>query len=101
MQAGDVERVERFLLHLVVIDAGVLADEHLRHGVGEIGLARRADVALDDLRLRVGAGDDQRARVRHHRRAVGARDEDDVDRRVDDGAVGQVDERAVLRRTRC
>ena len=48
MQAGDVERVERFLLDLVVIDAGVLADEHLRHRVGEIGLTGRADVALDD-----------------------------------------------------
>ena len=53
VQAGDVERLERLLLDLVVIDAGVLADEHLGDGVGEVGLARGADVALDEPRLAV------------------------------------------------
>ena len=43
-----------------------------------------------------GARDQERARMRHDRRRVGARHEQDVDGRLDDHALRDVDEGAVL-----
>ena len=44
----DVVRVQALVLKLVVIHRRILADDDLGDGVGEIAVAPRADVALDD-----------------------------------------------------
>ena len=46
LQGGDVERGQRFLLELVVIDDGAVADDDLGDGVGEVGAG--ALVGFDD-----------------------------------------------------
>ncbi len=100
VQAADVEGVERVLLDLVVVDAGVLAHEHFRHAVGQVGLPRAADVALDDPRLRARARNHEGPRMRHRLRDVRARHEHDVDRLLEHDPFGNVDERAVLHERR-
>ena len=79
-----------------MIDDGVLVDKDLGHRIGEIGLPLHPDVALDDARLAVSTGDDQRPRVRHHRGHLGSRHEDDVDGAIQDRSLGDVDEGPVL-----
>ena len=65
VHAADMERAVALLLHLVVIQHGALADEHLGDGIGEVLHVARADVGLDDPCLAALAENNQRARVAH------------------------------------
>lgn len=61
LQRGDVVRLGRFLLDLVVIDHGTIAGHDLGDGVGEVFAG--STVRLDDGAMRVRADYDQRACV--------------------------------------
>ena len=91
MDSGDMERLQLFLLQLVVLDCSVGAGEDLRHGVGQIRRAVANGIVLDHRRLRAVFGDDQVARGNHRPRRAGlGGDEQQLDRLLDDGAVRQV-----------
>ena len=61
--AGDVERVGRFFLQLVVVDDGIGAQPDFADRVRERGAL--ADISLEHRRLRCFAGHDQQPRMRH------------------------------------
>ena len=62
-QAGDVERIGRLFLQLVMVDHGVRAQPDFRHGVRECGAF--TDIPLEHRRLRRFAGHNQQPWVRH------------------------------------
>jgi hypothetical protein len=96
VHAADVKGVRAVFLDFVMVQHGILADEHLGHSVGEIAAAG-ADIGLDNPRLGGVADHDQQPRMAHAGRpAVRRRDEHDLNRLWQHHAVGDVNERAVL-----
>ena len=95
LQGGDVERVDGFLLDFVVVHHGAFAHHDFGDGVVEVDAIARALVALHDGALRVGAHQNQRARMNGDglRRAAGQ--VEDFDGLFDDGAASHADQRAI------
>ena len=79
-------------LQLVVIDVCALADDYLRHRIGEVLPVAQRDVGLDDRGARVPTGHDQIPRMTD---AFTTGNKNQVDGLLDDGVVGQLDESAV------
>ena len=77
-EVADVERLPAFELDLEVREAGVLAEDRLRHGVRE-GELVRAEEDLDDGRGGVLLEDDEVPQVRHEGRRSPARGRREVD----------------------
>jgi hypothetical protein len=109
VRVGDVVGLQAFLLHLVVIDHGAVAERDLSDRVREVrvfgtprnrcahpGACRDRQVTLDERRPAVLTGDDERARRDRQVPVRGLHKVQELDRTIHDDVVRHKDEGAVV-----
>ena len=91
----DMISVRALALHPVVLAAGAVAQDELRHGVREGSRAAEPGVRLDHGRARLTPQHDEIPRMPHRMAGDGGRDEQQLQRCLDDGLRRHRNERAI------
>jgi hypothetical protein len=100
VEQREVERRFGLVLDLVMRDIGAHSQDDIGDGVRAVDLAGQAGMGFDDRRLASRARQHDGSWVRHKRRAVGLREEHQLDRSLNDRIGRERDERAVVAESR-
>ena len=98
LERVNVERALALALELRVIEDDAFPGDDFGHGIGEVNGFIESKERLNDARLAIVFGNDQRARVRRRDVIIGGRNEHEIDGLLDDLIFRQEDERPILDR---